>query len=136
MSQRTCTRCGITKDSSMFRHNGKRIYKKCKACSPAHRRNKKGERWLTVLENILEKSNGCSYCGERDILCLSFYYTDKNIPQYNLHKLLWGKDLTPILEELKKCGVLCSNCALKRQGKRYCSKLEAIDAGLLSNLTV
>ena len=75
--------------------------------SEAHKAYKKRMRkWL----NDLKSEHGCERCGEKRAPCLEFHHRNPNPEDKRISWLInnWGKE--KILEEIKKCIVLCANC--------------------------
>jgi hypothetical protein len=55
------------------------------------------------------KENPCSICGESRIPCLQFDHIDPSTKSFNV-STPYGKTKDEVLEEIKKCRVLCANC--------------------------
>ena len=67
-----------------------------------------------LLEYLLE--HPCVDCGETDHVVLEFdHLRDK---AYNVSRLLLGYSWSRILEEIKKCEVVCCNCHRRRTFSR------------------
>lgn len=87
-------------------------YAKCSvAVVEQHRmyRNKKRRKL-----NALKRRLGCKKCGENDPWCLQFHHRDPKKKTWSICKLYGGTwSWERILEEVKKCIVLCANCHIK-----------------------
>jgi len=60
------------------------------------------------------KKNGCSVCSEKDESCLDFHHLDPKTKKHSVAKLANGTySVKTVLEEIKKCIVLCANCHRK-----------------------
>lgn len=115
----------------MFRRRGSYIYKKCKICAASRKKIYKSKQWDGVLNTVLDRSKGCMVCGMTDKVCLGFFYADFTTPQYNFTKALWNNDLQIVLDELKKCVILCQNCYCQRSQGTHSKNVGVMDAGIL-----
>jgi len=60
------------------------------------------------------KKDGCCICGESAIECLDFHHLDPLIKEISISKTITqGWSNKRILEEIKKCIIVCSNCHRK-----------------------
>jgi hypothetical protein len=55
----------------------------------------------------------CVKCGESDRACLDWHHIDPSQKEYAIGFLLCNRSRESILEEMKKCICLCSNCHRK-----------------------
>lgn len=133
MDKKVCTKCKLLLELSNFgnRKNKKGVLipngvSRCKACGrkydKAMRKTDKGKRLITLslrrrneqrkkwILNEL-KTNRCKYCNESNIACLEFHhkYGEK---KFNLSSRMI-KNKQAVLEEAKKCEVVCANCHRK-----------------------
>ena len=62
--------------------------------------------------NTIKAARGCAYCSENDPLCLDFHHNSEG-KDLKISSAVdrWGKKR--ILNEIKKCVVLCANCHRK-----------------------
>jgi len=78
------------------------------------------KRGLKRKEELIEMSGGkCSVCGySKCIDALVFHHKDETTKLFGLAlNMLWSKNWTLILEEFKKCILLCSNCHIELHRK-------------------
>lgn len=69
---------------------------------------------LNVINFATElKQEGCIVCGEKEICCLDFHHTDPTTKVDNIANTLHVGNKDKILEEAKKCIILCANCHRK-----------------------
>ena len=66
---------------------------------------------ITALMNSLKTP--CIECGESDIRCLDFHHIDPATKKYSISLLRQRGSARKLIEECKKCVVLCSNCHRK-----------------------
>lgn len=73
-----------------------------------HRKNNMGK-WLDSIKSSLK----CEECGQDHPATLDFHHKDPTTKKFNLSKrgcISQGFGKKKVLEEIKKCIVLCSNC--------------------------
>jgi hypothetical protein len=88
-------------------------------CASASIRRRK-----TEYRRAHKEAHGCAHCGERDSICLDLHHEDGETKSPKLKrtaaspKAYWG-DLTwaELVEEIKKCVVLCANCHRKEEAR-------------------
>lgn len=128
-----CTVCNKEKQLKSFRRdkNQKDGYQsRCKLCASQRIRSAYIQKYSTIV-NKRNKSrheerkkqiykykseHPCERCGEMDPRCLDFHHKDKAQKSFGVsgnHQRNWNK----ILEEIKKCEVLCANCHRKEHGE-------------------
>lgn len=62
----------------------------------------------------LKKDKCCIVCGESDIACLDFHHRNKADKKYSIQSLAGStRDNNKVLDEVKKCDVVCANCHRK-----------------------
>jgi hypothetical protein len=66
----------------------------------------KRKKWIEELKNDLS----CIVCGENRNICLEFHHRDPNEKEFTIGRIIRIRSKELILEEIKKCDVLCSNC--------------------------
>ena len=59
------------------------------------------------------KSCGCLVCGEKEPVCLDFPHVDTKSKSFDIAKQFHIKAIETIINEIKKCVVLCANCHRK-----------------------
>jgi predicted HNH restriction endonuclease len=67
-------------------------------------------------------SSGCLYCAEKDPCCLDFHH-QSNDKKYSISNKLADKTWTALLEEIKKCIVVCANCHRKLHAGKISIKI-------------
>ena len=67
------------------------------------------EEQLKKTKNLIAelKKDGCVRCGEKRLHCLDFHHTDPDEKEWGIAQLSSRKK---ILEEVRKCVVMCKNC--------------------------
>ena len=125
-----CSKCQTEKDRSEFSKRSERkdgLQSICRICDSnrakaAYRANKtyqyntierskvkKSQRRAWFIE--LKKTLCCAKCGDKRWYVLDFHHTGDDEKSDNVSKLVWrGFPIKVILEEVKKCIVLCANC--------------------------
>lgn len=69
--------------------------------------------------NDYKKSLSCSICGESHISCLDFHHTDPKVKESGLSGLWRYSTKEKVLDEIKKCIVLCANCHRKHHWNEH-----------------
>lgn len=83
---------------------------KKKAKKNIRERKKEIREWFKELKNTFK----CIVCGESTAVCLDFHHENEKDKEHNISKMVKnGLSKRKILEELKKCKCLCSNCHRK-----------------------
>ncbi len=80
------------------------------ACKKVAQRKKGIRQWLQEYKSTLS----CEKCGESHPACLDFHHRDEKLESVSKMRC-WS--INKILEEIKKCSVLCSNCHRKLHWK-------------------
>lgn len=141
---RTCTKCHVEKPESDFFVRDKstgRLHAQCKGCYAVHRktyylahyekykesylkrarqrrRQLKREYQIRMLEYLKDKA--CITCGENDIRVLELDHIDPATKLFSISQSVkLGFSWTDVVEELKKCQVLCANCHKRRTAEQY-----------------
>lgn len=70
-------------------------------------------RYQTKLKAVKFLGGKCSKCNCDDVECLSFHHLDPSIKEFTLSSNYGTKKWEEILEEVKKCELLCYNCHAK-----------------------
>lgn len=63
--------------------------------------------------NDYKATHPCEKCGETRIYCLVFHHRDLSKKKFKIAEHARDKPFADILEEIKKCEVLCANCHLE-----------------------
>ena len=99
-----------SKDPLKIKEIRKKNYEKYKKF---YIRKNRYQKYKNTLYYFEKKSNlKCLKCGENHISCLEFHHKDPNEKEYNVSALK-NRSHKKLLEEMKKCIVLCSNCHRK-----------------------
>lgn len=126
---RICVRCSILKGEDQFNWKNKKLgikQKYCKFCQKkwkdAHYVNnkkyyyeknkvlrKKKKEWWNELKSKLI----CEICGEDHPATIDFHHSDPSKKDFTISKKFAWYGKSKILEEIKKCQILCSNCHRK-----------------------
>jgi hypothetical protein len=107
-----CSKCKSNKKMSEFhfKKTENRYNSWCKSCVYKLQKN----RWkLRKLKAISLFGGKCTICGyDRNISALAFHHKNPKQKDFNWNKLRLLKWST-IIEELKKCQLVCSNCHME-----------------------
>jgi hypothetical protein len=127
-STKTCSRCREDKPETDFnKRSVNKLSSECKEChrklvkenyeknkeyylQKAKRRRKELREWYKSIKSELK----CNRCEENHWSCLEFHHEDPKEKEINIPLAVWkGWSKKRILEEIKKCEVLCANCHRK-----------------------
>lgn len=102
-----CTKCNLPTPLSDFYKNGKRLHAICKTCHKEYIRLK----YLKKIEAVskYKSEKGCSKCGDKRYYVLEFHHIDPTQKDYLISARVRAP-LNLLMEEIKKCAILCSNC--------------------------
>jgi hypothetical protein len=85
----------------------KQYYKNNKALWPL--RQLRDERCNLLFR--LKQKVGCQECGNRDVRVLQFHHVDPQQKSFRLNASdIRNKTLEEIIDEVRKCKILCANC--------------------------
>jgi endogenous inhibitor of DNA gyrase (YacG/DUF329 family) len=105
--QRVCTRCGTPFQTTVKRKQ----YYCSKRCGTLASFNKVGRnsagRDFVYMDKV---AKGCSRCPERRPSCLQYHHLDPVQKVAGVGALVQGASLARVVEEVKKCILLCANC--------------------------
>lgn len=77
-------------------------------------RDKNRKKRVREEYEAFKKTLKCEECGEKHNACLSFHHTDPTQKDGAISEMLANRQsMQRILEEVKKCRVLCLNCHAK-----------------------
>ncbi len=127
---KTCSKCKLTLDKSEFyksANTGDGLQLRCKECSKNRAREgykerksqgidstaeitKLKKRLVVQIMNEYKRTKGCCFCGQNVSCCLDFHHKDPSIKEYNVSRLISSKSIKKIVEEVKKCLLVCANC--------------------------
>ena len=129
---KVCSKCNEDKLSSEFYKNNKNgkdgLSSYCKECQKAnkkeHYKNNKEKYAKNVFNNskwFLELKIGlkCNRCGFDHPAALDFHHNNPTEKEFGVSGRISKKNKEKILEEIKKCEVLCSNCHRIEHAKHY-----------------
>jgi hypothetical protein len=125
-----CTICKIPKPFEEFspRKSAKDgLYSRCKTCHRKEVRDgyqkdpkskledcKKCRQILLDITDVIKAERGCKACKkENDPVCLDFHHLDPTKKDLSIAKLVSNKSKQRMLDEIKKCVVVCANCHRK-----------------------
>ena len=140
---KTCTSCQVSKEESSFYFQDKsarRLHAECKACYTLHRKSYMATHYLKYGDIYRERARvrrarikkelqakmmqylgdkSCESCGEADARVLEFDHINPSEKSFNIargitHGLAWEA----ILDEIKKCRILCANCHRKHTAEQ------------------
>ncbi len=144
---RICTKCHTKKDETEFfikDRASNRLHTQCKSCYKEHRKayyvlhyekygdeyRKRAKTQRDNLRNIYRtnmlqflSNKACVTCGESDVRVLEFDHLDQKTKSFSISQAVrLGYSWNDVLEEIKKCRILCANCYKKHtavQGNWY-----------------
>lgn len=107
MEKKTCPVCQQEKTLGEFYRSKNRVHSWCKKCLCKNQNRRWVERKIEAIKLFGSKCCRCGYC--KNYTALEFHHLDpkeKDFIWTKLRELPWAK----IVEELKKCILLCANC--------------------------
>jgi L-lysine 2,3-aminomutase len=124
-----CAKCKETKQIENFPKNkikkdGHHSYCKiccCKIMAKAYAANPKkyldkikaSKNRLKEIVNKIKQEAGCYFCSENEPISLDFHHKDPSIKDDSINIVLKRKNEKSLMNEIKKCEVICSNCHRK-----------------------
>jgi len=106
--KKLCCKCKNWKEINDFSTKGEGRYQHyCKVCLSAYQADRWRKRKLKAIELLGGKCGKCGYC--RNYAALEFHHLDPSQKDFDFNvgrRRSWDK----LIEELKKCVLLCSNC--------------------------
>ena len=77
-------------------------------------KKRKNRRELAAWFKKVKANHKCVICGEDDPSCIEFHHINKQDKEFTIsHSMRNGYSKQKILEEMKKCVPICSNCHRK-----------------------
>lgn len=129
METKICCRCKAELPIDNFKKNSAKKdghQGQCISCQRKYRtehylKNKqkyidKAHKWKNQFEAWwwdYKKNFSCQRCPEADPICIDFHHLDSTNKEANIATLVTRGNKNRLLEELKKCIPLCSNCHRK-----------------------
>lgn len=107
MVTKKCPACGIEKSLDDFYKSKKRVHSWCKRCLCKNHNARWVERKIKAIGLFGGKCCRCGYC--KNYAALEFHHLDpkkKDFIWTKLRRMGWDQ----IIDELKKCILLCANC--------------------------
>jgi len=136
--KKICDTCKKKKDLSEFNKNKSRLdgyQHRCKECRSLFfkedylkhkekylaKNQKRRMDWKNWLYGLKLK---CEKCEETHPWCLEFHHKDKKEKEFSMYKITGNQAFSEkwkivVLEEIKKCSILCANCHRKEHHKEY-----------------
>ena len=124
-----CSQCKIKKPLSEFNFKNKKLKKyssSCRVCSKAAARNHYRRNAKSVIETnrarnaAYRKINkewknhlSCVICGEETSPCIDFHHHNPSTKTEIVAKLIQNTSIKRVMEEARKCTIICSNCHRK-----------------------
>lgn len=112
METKICTKCGkeLPIEDFNWRNKEKGTRRsECKTCHADFMKEVYKNKKKTVTE--IKKNLKCAKCGEEREYCLDFHHTNPNEKENTIARMTSNNyRLDTVLNEIKKCIVLCSNC--------------------------
>ena len=117
----------IRKRPRAYESYGKKHYEKNKD----YYINKSAERKKRWYKEWAEFKSGlrCEHCGEDHPATFDFHHVKKDPDNVKVHKLIRNGAYKKILEEIKKCIVLCANCHRKHHYEEAQAKKDPARGG-------
>lgn len=138
LPRKICSKCGLNKPlTDYFVKDGRtgRLHAQCKECYKEHRRTFYADHYARYgelyrqraqlrrarlrkefRENMLAylQKSKCAVCGENDIRVLEFDHINPMTKSFNISQAVsLGHGWKDVVNEMKKCRVLCANCHKK-----------------------
>ncbi len=73
-------------------------------------------KWVRIQRDKYEAYKttiSCQICGENHLACLDFHHKTKNDKKLRISRQIGWMSFEKVLEEIKRCDVLCANCHRK-----------------------
>lgn len=141
MEMKSCSKCKVEKEIEAYFFRNKKTGKRhaqCKSCYNEVRKYKEhyekykdeykdraNKRIKTLIEEnrinmlTLLKQHTCMDCGEDNIITFEFDHRDRNEKKYGIATMLKHFKWEQILEEIKKCDIVCANCHRIRTANQF-----------------
>ena len=111
--QSKCRECNREYQKQHYRANKETYYTKARTWEKEHKR----KIYSFLMEHAKE---GCVVCGEKDFRCLQFNHIDREQKTDSVSGMISAKrSFELIIEEVKKCEVVCANCHCKITAKQF-----------------
>lgn len=139
MSNKKCCICKKDLDLKLFskcKSNKDGLQTKCKECHKIYvhghylknkqvYKNKNKKQIESLKKKFIQYKSilHCKYCHKMGVRCIEFHHTNKNIKDDTVSNILrYSRSWNKILEEIKKCEVVCSNCHRKIHANKIYKK--------------
>ena len=126
--QSACKECGKLRARKSYRDSPERQKRFAEF-------SKQSKRECLVFIDSIKRENKCAICDENHESCLDFHHIDPTIKEGSVSRLAGKKNRKLVVEEIKKCVILCSNCHRKFHAGVITLIIKPIyiDNGLLNN---
>jgi hypothetical protein len=111
-----CNSCKEYKTEDLFyssKHTKDSLRRECKKCSSIINKRTRDKLRIKLSEIVGLK---CGDCGreEESLSFFDFHHIDPSTKKASIASLLTGSSMTKLMEEVKKCILLCPNCHRRR----------------------
>lgn len=132
METKKCPKCLLDKDYSCFHScKSRKICSYCKDCMYTLQKRRWRERKFKAIEIMGGKCSSCGY--NKCYNALEFHHTDPSTKDYTwdrLRMMKWQR----IIEEIKKCILVCANCHREIHAKNEDYQLSGADNRSLNKI--
>lgn len=119
MDTKICSKCGRELPLDKF-ESGRNQCRDCRNArrkelrekNPEKHREESRKRQKDQSEWLKSMKSPCIICGESELVCIDFHHVDPNNKEFTIGKKQ-SLSKEKLLEEIKKCICLCSNCHRK-----------------------
>lgn len=111
--QSICIECNKIYQKEHYVKNKEKYYLKARNWENEYKKN--------VYSVLMEMTkDGCVKCGEKHFACLQFDHIERDKKTSNISTMIRDtKKIDLILEEIKKCNILCANCHAKKTAEQF-----------------
>jgi len=129
METKVCSKCDKSLPLTSFTRDRYRVdgfHRECKICKrkrenarrdlyrkQLNARNRKRAREYRKEFCKFKETLSCKKCGENEVCCLDFHHLDPNEKEFGIAHASQRMSLERLMEEVKKCLVVCKNCHTK-----------------------
>lgn len=115
--KKRCNKCNNILEVAIH-FTGHKVGSVCNSCRLENSKIKTNERHMILAK--YKESHGCKKCGLKKYYLLDFHHIDPSQKSFSVSQRK-SRKMESIMEEIKKCVVLCSNC---HREFHYLEKLE------------
>lgn len=113
-----CKKCSNSCAKEAYKNNSDKVKKS----------SEKSRKTLKTIVNGIKSKYGCSFCNEKEGICLDFHHLDKSKKDLDVSNFIKRKMKKEAFDEINKCIVVCSNCHRKIH-----ANLLSVDGKVLCN---